>query len=388
MSKPSGGELKVHVLDVGHGDSLIVEFPNRQSFGIIDCHRHAPSHRGFGYEYDSAEPKALTYFRKLLEEGVEPHVDFACLTHPHIDHYRGYADLIQRLGALNIPIGEFWDFGASSRKADALFAAAQHPEEQEKADELHKLIQQKFRLTSSGSWYRVVSAPSPAFWSDHGVVVDVLAPTATLLEQYWAYLALGEEEAKQKFARDHEYAADDNTASAAFLVKYGQCRIVLGGDATNLSWHLALRDQSRCHASCHAIKVSHHGSLHGNFPHKVNYTGRLSGLLPDAKAALWPLITPGGVTLTAVISGGYRAALPHKETVDSLDYVRADVLCTGAAEHLVPKPYRPGGGAGQWMQEQLGREGIREVDECATSGHGNIILIFSPDGSGRVEHEL
>jgi metal-dependent hydrolase (beta-lactamase superfamily II) len=63
--------LKVHVLNVEHGDSIIVEFNG--SFGLIDSNRCG---------------QRIPALEKLQALGAE-RLRFVALTHPHHDHYRG-----------------------------------------------------------------------------------------------------------------------------------------------------------------------------------------------------------------------------------------------------------------------------------------------------------
>ena len=135
--------IRLHVLDVGHGDSLIVEFPRGNSFGIIDCNVHGPSNR---IASGVNEAKALSFFRTAVAQGRKPVVEFVCLTHPHHDHYAGMAQLLQELRNLNVPIRELWDFGASVSKAIAMRKAARLPEEKKATEELTQLCKIWFQL--------------------------------------------------------------------------------------------------------------------------------------------------------------------------------------------------------------------------------------------------
>jgi hypothetical protein len=75
--------LSIHVLNVGHGNSAIVEFDNgsEKAFGVIDS--NLPS--------GTSEPRALV---KLRELGAK-RLSFVCLTHPHKDHFRGLFSIIK-----------------------------------------------------------------------------------------------------------------------------------------------------------------------------------------------------------------------------------------------------------------------------------------------------
>ena len=184
MINESNSSLKLHVFDVGHGDSLVLEFPERNSYAIIDCNRHAESHRGFGGDYDKSEPKALTYFRHLVEKGISPTVEFACLTHAHIDHYRGCGILLKGLMELDIQINEFWDFGVAAKKAQAIMQLPDIAPFKEQKDEMVSLLQIQGKLVEQGMDRKILVNPAKAFWNKCGVEIDVLSPHANKFESY------------------------------------------------------------------------------------------------------------------------------------------------------------------------------------------------------------
>lgn len=71
------GELKVHFIDVGHGDSMVVECNGE--FMLIDA----------GESY--AGPTVISYLQNL---GVEK-LDIVVSTHPHTDHMTGFTTVLQ-----------------------------------------------------------------------------------------------------------------------------------------------------------------------------------------------------------------------------------------------------------------------------------------------------
>ena len=86
-------QLKVHVLDVGHGDSIILEMPmgdREKAFGVIDC-----------IKFDDIT-------RPYLEELNVQELAFVCGTHPHEDHILEIQKLLETYEG---KVGEYWDSG-------------------------------------------------------------------------------------------------------------------------------------------------------------------------------------------------------------------------------------------------------------------------------------
>jgi len=317
-------ELVLRVFDVGHGDSLLIEFPDGITHGIVDCNYHRP----FGRSHlprDGQTSKALAHIRARVAAGETTRVAFACLTHPHIDHLRGFAALLRGITALKISVASYWDFGMSRRKAEALYRCARDPELKAEADEFLALIQVRDELRKLGTEYTPIVHPRKGFWRGCGITIDVLAPAAEHVESYSTYLSLAATHEKQAFLAARRCVteaetkcrcpADDNIVASGLLIRYGKLRVLLGSDMTNCAWRQILTHQSRPKISCHVVKVSHHGSVEGSFP------------WPDRP--LWPFLHAAGAATDAVISGGYRAGLPHERTIKSLTEARCRWYCTG-----------------------------------------------------------
>lgn len=87
--------LAIIVLNVGDGDAIIINFPRRhgkRTCAVVDC-------------YDAKKTiEALTSFDP--EE-----IEFICATHPHYDHTKGLAELIEWCVDNKKPIKQFWDSG-------------------------------------------------------------------------------------------------------------------------------------------------------------------------------------------------------------------------------------------------------------------------------------
>ena len=89
------GVLRVTVLDVGQGDSSLVDLPDG-TLMLID---------GGGFVGSPVNPGASVVL-PLLRQRRRNRVDIAVLSHPHPDHYLGLATALASVG-----VGELWDTG-------------------------------------------------------------------------------------------------------------------------------------------------------------------------------------------------------------------------------------------------------------------------------------
>ncbi len=87
--------LAVFVLNVGHGDAIVVRFPSVDGSivcAVVDC-----------YLYNKT--------KKALESLNTDRIAFMCATHPHSDHMLGFEDLIKWCINSNMAVDQFWDSG-------------------------------------------------------------------------------------------------------------------------------------------------------------------------------------------------------------------------------------------------------------------------------------
>ena len=198
--------MRVHILDVGHGDTIILEMPigqNEKAFGVIDC-----------IQFDEI---TKPYLDELKVEKLE----FVCNTHPHLDHME---DIQKLLEAYEGKVGEYWDSGLDTTL-----------EEQLELYEYLDKISLQTEFVRSGTVIRFGET-----W------LHILAPPKEL----------DLDENVENF--------NVNNSSIVILVEYGKSKILLSGDAQFASW-AHIRTTHKDILKAHAVKISHHGSKHGNF---------------------------------------------------------------------------------------------------------------------------
>lgn len=199
-------DLKVHILDVGHGDTIILEIPIEREdkiFGVVDC--------------VNFKEKVKDYLKDLHAEKLA----FVVATHPHEDHIGGLQELLEEY---EDNVTEFWDSGylhTSSTYKNLLTYLSEHEE-----------ITTEF--IDSGTIVRFGK-----------MRVNVLSPPDRLLSE-------------------SKVATNINNASIVIRVEYGDSKILLSGDAQFGSWaHMRINHWDVLRAQ--VLKVSHHGSKHGSF---------------------------------------------------------------------------------------------------------------------------
>jgi len=200
--------MRTHILDVGRGDCIIIELPNRsgqKAIGIIDC-----------CNFDIMD-------QYMIDNRISPDVvEFVVATHPHEDHIGGIQEFLTKCKTDDIDVKMFWDSGyehSSLVYQNLTEYLANNPE-----------INTWYPRTGLSVLFdkvkvRVLSPPDPL-------------PTGT--------------------------ASDINNSSIVLLFSYGTSRLLFAGDAQFANWaHINVDQQDWMNAQ--VLKVAHHGSKHGTF---------------------------------------------------------------------------------------------------------------------------
>jgi beta-lactamase superfamily II metal-dependent hydrolase len=225
--------LCVHVLNVGDGDGIVIQFPEvdgSRKYAVVDCYKSS---------------KMLPYLKKL---NADMKLEFVCATHPHYDHIKGIPKLLDEYKGR---IAEFWDSGFRHTTLT------------------YDRMMGKIENDPGTSFMRVTSGMERYI---NGVKVSVLAPSIYLRNRY------------------DTWGVNINNASVVLKLEYldpgadpevtKPSVVILGGDAQFDSWAKVLEEyphhekttnpdqrikmeKSFNPLNCQALKVAHHGSKHG-----------------------------------------------------------------------------------------------------------------------------
>jgi len=204
--------MRLRILDVGQGDTIIIEMPmgaEKKAFGVIDCIR-----------FDDV---TLPYLQELDVKELA----FACGTHPHLDHIQDIPKLFE-----TYKVGEYWESGYKPE-----YEAAYQKD----------LIQY---IEASLIKKVIVRAGTQIQFGE--TILHILSPPPSLS---WD-------------SKDPIF--NNNNASIVISVQYGLSRVLLTADANFGCWaHIWVTHKHLMKAQ--AVKISHHGSIHGNFLECLEY---------------------------------------------------------------------------------------------------------------------
>jgi competence protein ComEC len=329
----SNDDLKVHFVNVNHGDSTILELPDLVSetgdrtvrLGVVDFGAKTAADRALARDY----MQALVDFRRGDDDALDYQIEFACVTHPHNDHYGGLNRFMEVFadpdseGANRVK--RFWDCGFRTNAVTynrALNGIASNPHV-------------TFTRVAAGSEFQFGE-----------VLVQILAPSVDLRNRF------------------DTFGVDRNNASIVLRVRYRDSRIILAGDAEFASWGkvteefpraepitlyedalgLSERDEASDQLKCDLLKLAHHGSKHGT---SLEYLERLDPnriVIPAGDDAWYLAHKPGWLNM-----------FPHPLVSQTLQVLNADadVFVTGDVGNLIftyTGGWRPHGDPAQFSE--------------------------------------
>ncbi|MCW3059845.1 MAG: hypothetical protein JWQ02_1666 [Capsulimonas sp.] len=207
-SNPDAGKLRVTVIDVGQGDSILVETPTGHAM-LIDG--------GGSNRDDDGDPRHVglhTVVPYLRYRGID-HLDAIVLTHPHADHVGGLPDILREVRTDAVLDGTTLPFPSPAYAAFLIEVRNRHIP------------------------YRRVVRGTHIDFGD-GVTADALNPPP---------------------GQPYGTATDNatmNNYSAVFLLTYGKTHILLDGDAQLEAEQNMLVAYPNLQAD--VLKCGHHGA--------------------------------------------------------------------------------------------------------------------------------
>ncbi len=255
--------IKTHHLNVGHGDTIIIEFLDTKRLMVIDINRSSEfdddtkkelvneslltlsSSEQLRYYLGGFDTQALfekAGIKKSLTDPIEyiNKLGYSSIfrfiqTHPHADHFTGMNALFEAKSVYNI-----WcvknNFDVDETKLS----------DNQKAD--WKLLK-KFRDTTSReidgtTVVRPMSNESRNFWDEDNITV--LSPTPDLVK-------LAEEKNNK------------NIMSYVLLIKHAGRKFIFGGDAEKETWEYILENFEDEITNVTVLDASHHGRDSGYY---------------------------------------------------------------------------------------------------------------------------
>jgi beta-lactamase superfamily II metal-dependent hydrolase len=331
-------DLVIHVLNVGFGDTTIIEFPAEpdadghmiRNYGLIDC-RDADKTRKYLLALACRRPATLQ-------------LRFLCATHPHADHISGMREMI--LDECFTP-REFWDSGF--RHASQMYRGV-----------LMALREREVPLE------RVSSGMERYFGT---VQMTALAPSVTLRNRYHTYgvdinnasIVLRLENRPSEWGSSHS-TCYQGTADTDLHREVGKSTMILGGDAEIESWTLITQEFPQVDRAsrrepevrkmvnplaCRVLKVAHHGGM------DASALDIIERMCPALAIVSIKQERSKAKSCSACCDS---SAFPHPATAQALEQVGAKVLMTDASA---------------------------DAKDCENAHEGSVVVVIPPGGTAR-----
>jgi len=306
--------IKIHFLNVGHGDCIVIEFKDTKRMAVIDINMtDSMEQNSFseliadalsslsaedqiynaikGYTNKEILEKAnynikltnpIDYIRNLNNGSVFRFVS----THPHMDHLTGIKSLNDEIG-----IGTLW-ISKNSHTPDL----GQLSDSQKEDWSFYKKYRDTNEYFLDGLYtIRPKDGDSNQYWREDNITI--LAPSTELLK-----------------------SSNPNILSYVLLINYGGKKIVLGGDGEKETWEYIMDNYADLIKDVSILKASHHGRDSGYYQPAVkhmnpHYTIVSVGKKPSTDASnkyktycdnVWSTRWKGNITFEIDANGDWR----------------------------------------------------------------------------------
>ena len=218
---PGDGELQVHFMDVGQGDSILILFPDGKDM-LIDC-----GNKSTGYDFDVT----ADYLENYLPDGK---LDYLMLTHSDEDHVEYMSDILELYEVSNIFMHDE-DTITTQVYARFFVAALSEPNCEivlnvDPDEDTNSIVITDGKKQADGSYAAAT------------YMLTFYCPT----EEYYATTDLSD-------------AMDLNAVSPVGILEYNDVRIVLTGDSNEIN-EPTFVERIDGSLDCDVLKVGHHGS--------------------------------------------------------------------------------------------------------------------------------
>ena len=232
-----------HFLNVGDGDCIIVDIPERvlrsdpsvefpARMMMIDTHHHD--------DHDDYEDVVRYYLAHFSDSQGRPRPLFRYIqSHPHTDHLKGLSRLSR-----NIPIVNFWDLEHS-------FVPQKNGPGWDECRDDWECYERLRTGSTDPKVLRYSDADSPReYWKDDGITI--LSPSKDL------HTAVHKKDDGTLRSPD-EIGQELNDLSYVLLMKVNNLKILLAGDAEQRAWNHMIQNHRSEITNIDILKAPHHG---------------------------------------------------------------------------------------------------------------------------------
>ena len=247
------GELQVHFMDVGQGDSILILFPDGKDM-LIDC-----GNKSTGYDFDVT----ADYLENYLPDGK---LDYLMLTHSDEDHVEYMSDILELYEVSNIFMPDILaEPSGTSAAAEELRdeIAALDPEKLAMFDDEDTITTQVyarfFVAALSEPNCEIVLNVDPDENTNSIVITDGKKQADGSYAAATYMLTFYCPTAEYYAESDLSSAEEKNAVSPIGILEYNDVRIVLTGDSNEIN-EPTFVERIDGSLDCDVLKVGHHGS--------------------------------------------------------------------------------------------------------------------------------
>ena len=306
--------ISVTVMGGGFGESVVVNVGGKLILVVDGCLLRSGEFK---------RNETLHVLESSMEGSLEPKLGFILLTHPHLDHFEGLADVIRKYrheairvclfqGTTELELAEIF------RNQDALPAlSAARYRFYEKYREVLQLYEkldrhQQLRIGDSTEICRLPLYSGEGGRSPIPFSVSCFAPSSSDCQRFLRQARL-RNFVTLALSRNRSLLQECNRVSVILQICFGDTKVLLGGDAENDSWDQVAEKYNDDRLASNVLKVSHHGSVNGCGEDVIRSISKKRALGQDT---------------VAIIAPANRFHLPKPETLSLLGKYFSDVLVT------------------------------------------------------------